>query len=231
MLRREARWLGETMATLPAERLFPLLNVGSSTAQVRERDQPWIDGEIFAPMRRRGGRVIHLDMKPDAGVDLVGDLDDPVFFDSLRALGVRSVLCSNVLEHVRDPGALARRLVALTPAGGYLVVSVPRGFPYHPDPIDTRFRPDVAALAALFPSTRRVVGEEVECGTVFGLLRGNAARLAVKSARMVLDNVTSRGAARSAAHTSERGGGRLRDWLWPWAVKPFVATCVVLEKT
>ncbi len=230
MLPSEARWLGRKLKALPAERLFPILNVGSSTAQFRERDQPWIDAQIFAPLRRRGGRVIHLDMKADVGVDLVGDLDDPTFFESLRQTRPGSVLCSNVLEHVRDPGSVARKLVDLVPPGGFLVVTVPRGFPYHPDPIDTMFRPDVATLAALFPGTRCVLGEEVECGTVFGLLRGNAVRLAMKSARMLFD--TKRGSATPAANAAgpRDDGGSLRDWLWPWSVKPFLATCVVLEK-
>jgi hypothetical protein len=230
VLRREAEWLGHSMVNLPAERLFPLLNVGSSTAQLREHDQPWIDREIFAPLRRRNGRVIHLDMKPDKGVDLVGDLDDPAFFASLGTLGVRSVLCSNVLEHVREPHALARKLVELVPAGGYLVISVPCGFPYHPDPIDTLFRPDVATLTELFPGTRRVMGEEVECGTVFGLLRGNVVRLAAKSSRMVIDNLRGARGVAAREESKRAGGGHLRDWLWPWTVRPFRATCVVLQK-
>ncbi len=231
MLPNEASWLGRHLDSIASDRLFPLLNVGSSTAQLREHDQPWIDGSIFAPMRRRGGRVIHLDMKPDAGVDLVGDLDDPAFFDSLRGMGVRSVLCSNVLEHVRDPGALARKLVDLVPVGGVITISVPRGFPYHPDPIDTGFRPDVPTVAALFPNTRLLDGAEVECGTVFSLLRGNVTRLALKSAGIVADGLRGRRAPKTAAAVpSDARPQRLSEWLWPWSVRPFVVTCAMLER-
>lgn len=228
MLQREAEWLRKNLAGIDAKRLFPLLNVGSSTASLREKDQPWIDGEVFAPLRRRGGRVIHLDMKPDVGVDLVGDLDDPDFFASLQTLGVRSVLCSNVLEHVNAPEALARKLVDLIPPGGFIVVTVPRGFPYHPDPIDTLFRPDVATLNKLFPGARCIAGDVIECGTVFGLLRGNVARLAAKSARVIVDNLGRSRVRPSAAKSGPRTS--LLDWLWPWSVRPFLATCVILEK-
>jgi SAM-dependent methyltransferase len=94
-----------------------------------------------APLTRSGCRVIHLDMKKADGVDVSGDLTDPAFVEKLASLRVRSVLCSNVLEHVTDPARLARRLEELLPAGGYLIVTVPHEFPYHADPIDTLFRP------------------------------------------------------------------------------------------
>ena len=81
----ESQWLGQRLAALPAEELFPLLNVGSSTGEFRTRTQPWIDQKIFAPMRQRGGTVYHLDIKEAPGVDIVGDLFDPVFLDRIAA--------------------------------------------------------------------------------------------------------------------------------------------------
>jgi hypothetical protein len=163
----ESRWLAERLRELPATALSPMLNVGSSTRRFREQKQPWIERGIFAPLARAGCRVIHLDMKQDEGVDLCGDLMDPGFFATLASLNVRSVFCSNVLEHVPDPAGLARQLEGLVPEGGYLVVSVPYEFPYHPDPIDTLFRPDLPTLHALFPRTHLVAGEVVDCGTIW----------------------------------------------------------------
>ena len=52
----ESEWLGRRLAALPDEQLFPLLNVGSSTGEFRTRTQPWIDRNIFAPMRDRENR-------------------------------------------------------------------------------------------------------------------------------------------------------------------------------
>ena len=48
MLLDEARWIRHTLGSLEVGKLSPLLNVGSSTAEFRERVQPWIDEEIFA---------------------------------------------------------------------------------------------------------------------------------------------------------------------------------------
>ena len=77
MLRLEAEWLGERMARIPDKDLFPLLDLGSSTLEYRTQTQPYIERNIFAPLRARGGVVYHLDMKSDPGVDVVGNLEDP----------------------------------------------------------------------------------------------------------------------------------------------------------
>jgi hypothetical protein len=68
---------------------------------------------------------------------------------------------------VTDPSTLADRLQTLVPVGGYLIVSVPHRFPYHPDPIDTLFRPELGELHALFPRTRLIAGEVVDCGSIW----------------------------------------------------------------
>src|SRR5262245_36370569 len=150
MLVQEARWFGARLAELPGPDVFPMLNVGSSTAAFRTRDQPWIDRHLFAPARRKGYVVRHLDQKPDEGVDLVGDLRDGAFLARLAALRFRSVFCSNLLEHLVNREEVARTLVDLIPPGAYLFVSCPYRFPYHPDPIDTLYRPDTGELARLF---------------------------------------------------------------------------------
>jgi hypothetical protein len=227
MLLREADWLGTQIAALPAERLYPLVNLGSSTAQFRERDQPWIHRSLFARARRED--LVHVDLKADEGVDVVGSLEDNAVFAALQGRAPRSVLCSNLLEHL-EPARRAvwcARMVDLVAPDGYLIVSVPRAFPYHPDPIDTGFRPTVSELAALFPALRLVNGAEVEAGRIWALLPGNLRRLAVKSAGMAL----GQGDAHHAS-IAERAGApsRLRDWLVPWAWRPFRVTCLVLER-
>src|SRR6185312_10439847 len=95
----ESQWLGQRMAATPDERIFPLLNVGSSTLEFRTRTQPYIDRNIFAPLRERGGKVYHLDIKPDEGVDMVGDLVDPAFLDRVSRMEIRSAMISNLFEH------------------------------------------------------------------------------------------------------------------------------------
>src|SRR2546428_10218391 len=106
MQRLEAAWLAAHLAELPAQDLFPMLNIGSSTAHFRMVRQPWIDALVFAPLRAQGHVVKHLDMKSGEGIDLVGDLMAPTLAESLRSFGFRSVVCSNVLEHVTDRATL-----------------------------------------------------------------------------------------------------------------------------
>ena len=142
------------MAAVPDDALFPLLNVGSSTLEFRARTQPYIDDNIFAPLRARGGKVYHLDLKRAPGVDIVGDLSDLAVLDKIRNLRIRAVIMSNLLEHVSDRKQLCDAVLSILPPGGYIFATGPQSYPYHPDPIDTMFRPTIAEIHAhLVPST------------------------------------------------------------------------------
>jgi len=160
----ESQWLGAKLATIPDERLFPLLNVGSSTLEFRTKTQPYIDSEVFEPLRQRRGEVYHLDMKPDPGVDLVGNLLDPNFRNSIRKLTIRSAMVSNLLEHVTNREEICETLLDVIPDGGYVIVSGPFRYPYHADPIDTLFRPSIDQVAGLFPGTHMVESAIVDSG-------------------------------------------------------------------
>jgi SAM-dependent methyltransferase len=105
--------------------------------------------------------VLHHELQPAPGVDVAGDLTDASFLARLRELGVRSIMCCNVLEHVPDPAEVAAALERATPPGGYVLVTVPRRFPYHPDPIDTMFRPGPDELRRLFPALEEVAAAEL----------------------------------------------------------------------
>jgi hypothetical protein len=117
-----------------------------------------VQRRLFDPLEDRGIDVLHTDLTSGAGIDLSGDLMDPLFVDRLRAREPRSALVSNLLEHVRDPARVAGAIVDILPREAYLFVSGPRDFPYHPDPIDNGLRPSPQELASLFPGTRLVHG-------------------------------------------------------------------------
>ena len=150
MFEAEARWLRRALDAFPPERLSPLLNLGSSSAEVRTTVQPWIDREVFCPLRARGVHIIHVDMREAPGVDFRADLTDPA--DALRLLAFRpkALLCCNLLEHVVEPQLLARHCLDLLPIGGLVFVTVPHSYPHHRDPIDTMYRPNPSQLADLF---------------------------------------------------------------------------------
>ena len=160
MLLEEAKWLGRQLRKLPVQELSPLCNLGSASEEYRKLTQPYIEQEIFAPARERGINVLHVDERPQQGVDLTGDLMDPAFRERLIGVKFRTVMCCNLLEHVTEPSIVCRTILSMLPATGYAIVTVPYRFPYHEDPIDTLFRPNVAELISLFPGTS-LVGAEI----------------------------------------------------------------------
>ena len=164
MFDAEARWIGERLDAYPAAQLSPLLNVGSSTRQFREEAQPWMTRHLFAPLQRRGVEIVHLDCRDGDGIDICADLLDAEGYARTAARRYRALLCCNILEHVRDPGELARRCTALVEPGGLIVVTVPRSYPRHGDPIDTMYRPTPEAAAALFPDSSILAAELIDVG-------------------------------------------------------------------
>jgi len=160
MFDREAARLREIL--LEQRAVSPLLNLGSSTREFREATKPHIQAELFGPLEAAGVRIFHADLKRDEGVDLAGDVLDPAVRADLKARGFKCVLCANLLEHVRDREAVAAACEEIVGPGGLVLATVPSSFPYHADPIDTLYRPEPAALAALFAGSTTLLAEEVK---------------------------------------------------------------------
>lgn len=172
MLPLEAKWIGEVIRKASAGGNMRLLNTGSSTLKFRTQIQPHIHNEIFKPL---AGNIIvtHLDIKKDEGVDLAGDLMSNEFLQSLRE-NYDAVLCSNLLEHVENPQMVIDQLEQVVVPGGYLIVTGPRLYPYHNDPIDTMFRPSVGELAEMFRRSKLIQGEIIrEKSSHFSLVKDN----------------------------------------------------------
>jgi hypothetical protein len=164
MFEAEARWLGRMLHGISPQELSPLLNIGSSTRHFREIEQPWTERELFAPLRNRGVKIVHLDSREGEGIDIRADVLSASDLPRIRAIRAKSLLCCNILEHVVDPAALARRCLDLVESGGFIFVTVPYSYPHHRDPIDTMFRPGLTELAALFHPARLRSGEILDAG-------------------------------------------------------------------
>jgi hypothetical protein len=209
------------MTQMDPSRVFPMCNVGSSTERFRQKEQPWIDRYIFRPAREGNQVVKHIDTKAALGVDLVGDLTDARLVAEVSGMGFRSVMCSNLLEHVIDRPRIAHSLLTIVSPGGYLFLSCPYQYPFHPDPIDTMFRPTAEELAELFPGTRIYRQDLVRGGTFLHELLRRPLASARLLGRMALPFY------RPAAWHA--GRSYLRAHL-PWIFKRFESTCLVLEK-
>ena len=217
MLENEARWVGGSLNRLEPEKLSPILNIGSATLEFRQQVQPWIDRCIFAPLRERGVEVHHLDVQGGPGIDLQGDLSDESFVASLLERRYRAVLCCNLLEHVADPGAICALIERLLEDGGYSVVTVPHDFPYHPDPIDTMFRPKPVDIAGLFPTCRLLDGAILDCGTAWDYVERNPLKLLVRVAHRL-------------SGLREHGGTKGTTSFIPYLFRRFQQTCALLRK-
>jgi SAM-dependent methyltransferase len=145
MIVDESIWIRDALASLALPADTTVLDIGSSTLAFRTEVQPHIDRNVFAPLRERGFKIFHLDAKPEPGVDIVADMTR---LDSLdRSFDV--VLCTSLLEHVTDRYEVVKNIKNLVAPRGLLLLTVPRRYPIHHDPIDTGFRPTADELIAL----------------------------------------------------------------------------------
>lgn len=140
-----------------------VVNIGSATMDFRHLTQPYIQ-RIFSNLEKRGGSVIHVDLKSAAGVDMVGDITDEEFALGIKSLEPKVIFCSNVLEHVEDRSRFIKALSGIVADDGFLVISVPHKFPHHPDPIDNGYRPTLKQLAKDLDGFTMLEGEVVRCG-------------------------------------------------------------------
>lgn len=205
-MRAEARWLGKFLGALDPEDLGVVLSVGSGTPTVRNTLQPWIGSSVFDPLAHRGVRVLHHELEPGEGIDVAGDLMDETVISQLRQLGVHTVLCLNVLEHVRDPRALATSLLATVAEGGRVVFTVPRRFPYHPDPLDSMLRPTPDQLQDLLPTSARVEGKgSIRCESLalHWVLKPRRLAVVAKAVRLAMHGT---GPATSSQASGRRSG-------------------------
>ncbi len=167
MLAAEARWIGERIRGIDLGPEATVLDVGSSSEEFRCLIQPHIDYEIFRPLREAGTRIVHIDARAGAGVDVVADVTDPAAVpEELRGTG-DVVISASMLEHVPERARAIASLRELTKPGGRLIVTAPRRFPRHRDPVDTGFRPTADELAAELGDgfeveTRTLIEDSVE---------------------------------------------------------------------
>jgi hypothetical protein len=166
---QEAIWFRDAILGIEKRDRSPVLNLGSSTLEYRKFICPFIDRDLFSPLITAGISVIHADLKDSSGVDYVGDVLDSDFRETLTGLGVRSVICTNLLEHVDNIDEMCQALNILCPERGYLFLSVPHAYPYHPDPIDNGFRPTPSELSTLLtPYGFELIKSEIVCFGSYG---------------------------------------------------------------
>ncbi len=165
MLPKEADWLLKN-AVPKIENNTTLLNIGSSNKKFITKVQPHIYYNLIEPLYKKGIKIINVDIKKEKGVDIIANILDKSNRERIKNIDYKNILCSNVLEHIIDLKNFCDSLSELLPLEGYLIITVPYKYPYHPDPIDTMFRPSINQLEEYFHQMELVLGEIVDCGTV-----------------------------------------------------------------
>ncbi|ASK89168.1 methyltransferase type 11 [Sphingorhabdus sp. SMR4y] len=183
----EAKWLQKHLNDMDVSELSPLLEIGSSSLEFRTVAKPHIEKFVHAPLRERGVRIITTDLRDAEGVEIVGDIFDPVVGAKLQDVQAKSLLLCNLLEHLVDPAAFAAACKSFVRPGGYIIVTVPYDYPYHLDPIDTMYRPTPEEIHALFPDTRIVDSEILVDGGRWSDLRRT--RTPIQSIKSLLGDI------------------------------------------
>lgn len=166
----EASFIGDELLKIYHQAPFKtVLNLGAGNVERLLVSKPWVNLSIFQPVADLGVRIVHTDIQKYPGVDFVLDLtkDQDVKKIAGQFAKKKVVLLCNVLEHIptnRIPSVISG-ISELLASGDHLIVSVPFQYPYHPDPIDTMFRPHPNHLAAMFESVEFVRGQIVTSGT------------------------------------------------------------------
>lgn len=174
----EAEWIKRQLLAAGPERCSPVANVGSSTLEFRTLRKPHIEQLLLKPLREAGFEFVHIDIKAAPGVDMVGDLTDPHFLAEVQARNCKSVICSNLLEHLPERQGVIDACQSMVRGDGVMIMTVPYSYPYHPDPIDTLYRASPEQLAAEFPELEMTTGIVLRDGTALreafakGLLNG-----------------------------------------------------------
>ncbi len=161
----ECNWILSRLNDLNQESIDPILDLGGSTEYYRKYFQPWLENSFYKQIKQKGIRVFFADIKSDKGVDFVGDIFDDGFVNLLKSQNFKCIFCCNFLEHVLDPKDLIDRCLKILPRGGILVITVPHSYPYHRDPIDTLFRPNISKLSQLIDEHEILASEIISTGS------------------------------------------------------------------
>lgn len=165
MLSEESVWISEKIKEILAGKPFPVLNIGSSTLRYRHSVQPFIQKNIFSLFSDEKNQVIHLDMKKDKGIDMVGDLYDEDFRNTIKKLNPKLILCNNLLMYLnaKTRKELSNILYEILDTDGYLIVTNSYVFPPAHDPVESYYRASPEKMYKdIFSSFKKIDASVIE---------------------------------------------------------------------
>lgn len=231
MLIEEAKWIGNELGRLiHLGNIKKVLNIGSSTADSWTSVQKHVKEFVMLPLEKSNISIVNTDIKDGEGVEIAGDLNDEEFIKKLNEDKFDLIICSNLLEHVESPVRIASHISQLVRKGSFAIITVPRNYPYHPDPEDYLFRPDINGLKDLFRGLDCVSAAIVEgrralvknnrikyCSNYIQVLINDPRLLILTFLRLITPFYRYSNWKKTAGYL-------------PYIFKPFSVTCMVLVK-
>ncbi len=208
MFIEETHWIRDALGQRITEPVG-VLDVGASTLAFRTQVQPHISRNVHRPLEQRGCDLRFLDIKADEGIDIVADLTKSDLPPSVFSQRYGLVICCNILEHVVDRDTFMTNLVRFVKNDGQLLLTVPRHYPWHADPIDTMYRPTPDEIAEL-------VNRHLPCNIVAStMLSIGDKRYYQRAPGRLLDRLTF-------AH---------KKYLWRYYLQPFrwSVSCILVQ--
>ncbi len=164
MLYKESLWIKSAINLIGSElKNSNIVNLGSSTSEFISTKQPYIQTNVIDELSSFG-RVISVDIKKEIGVDLVANFLTKEGQEIIKSKHPKLIVASNLLEHLPDPLIGLQEIVGLLDSGGFLLLTGPTWYPYHPDPIDNNFRPSPRAIKRLLDGSFKIT----KIDSVFG---------------------------------------------------------------
>ena len=157
MLFKESIWIRDKLEILLAqEKIQKVVNLGSSSESFSANHQGYIFENIFLKLESCS-KVINIDIRDEAGVDLVMDFMQDSSQTVIQELQADLTLVCNLLEHLESAGIGIEALKGIIKPGSFLILTGPRIFPFHPDPIDNRFRPTKRKLKKMLEDSFKII--------------------------------------------------------------------------
>lgn len=129
-----------------------VLNLGSGDISKLKKSKPWVFDNVFNPFAEKGANIIHADAKSYDGACMICDLRLDNALDFVAETPTpRLFILANVLEHVPNQARreVLDKIARSMDDGDSILITVPNSYPYHPDPIDTMYRPTAVELTEL----------------------------------------------------------------------------------
>jgi len=136
---------------------FKIFNVGTKTNVPSEMVQT-IPASLFQNLLKNKPKIkiVNADILNNSAVNVQLDICNENSIKIIKEIAPDIILLSNLLEHVEDKIIAINNVYSAMNHRCVLIISGPRFYPYHSDPIDNGFRPSKKELQKIVKNLFRI---------------------------------------------------------------------------